>query len=448
MPLSKASQLIIKSLDTHDFGEYECQISFGFKVNTLTFELKSTIGDTQMYAKIDKPERLYMSKSGVHKFTCLTNIDKENITNITWQLNGLNVMSRKNVRTENDNTNLIVDSPERNFNGQLTCRIAYNTNQLVQDSIIVEVIDTQFAVELVPKYVNATLGDHVELKCHASGDFHKQHHIVYVWTKDGSEIDHAKNSSIFSFIVSSAREAGDYACKAVNLDTKDPTDYARAKVNIYVDNRPLRIESNMPIDPSSKSIKVKQSDNVTLTCTSRNRLKYQWTVTFNMVNIPMIKEPSTIGAFDLSNIRIEQNGRYKCVGYAADMTEYGTDFVNVEVEKFEPIEVEVNMIEADTGLTMGCKLLSGYPLPSLEWKRTDNRPIQYTTLSYDENLGLTIEFDSSVALSDDVRVEYACVASNRFQTKVEKINLGPEGNIFIYFFGLRLTSLILSYELN
>lgn len=260
--------------------------------------------------------------------------------------------------------------------------------------------------------------------------------VKYVWTKDDRALANEYSSRAdLAFTVKSLSESGEYACRAVDRESNRESNAAVAHVHVSVRPDQVYVEitrydhAQMPLD---RVVRAKETDDVRLKCELKNAPRYvkanmRWLKLENRQEFQIMR---SVVSYDLPLLRLqtEHAGRYYCIAHLDDQQVF--DYIDLEVDRYEPIELESKLIDSGDDLSLGCRLIRGLPKPTLTWKRIDNLQTWKEQTWDERERTLFIDFNRDDLKSYDNW--FICTAENKYQTLTSQIYAGP-GNSLIYF---------------
>lgn len=302
-------------------------------------------------------------------------------------------------------------------------------------------IDPDINVQVTPNSLNVTIGEQIRLQCSLQPSAYSlpiADRLKYVWTKDNRALPNEFSSrSELAFTAKSMSESGEYACRAVDPSTNRESNAAVARVQVNVRPGQIYVEMSryeqggqMPLD---RVVRVKETDDVKLKCELKNapqlvRASMRWLKLENRQEYPIHRN---VVYYDLPLLRlsVDHAGRYYCIASLEDQQQV-FDYIDLEVERYEPIELESKVIDAGEDLSLGCRVIRGLPKPTVSWKRIDDMQTWKVQTWDEDSRTLYIDFDRNDRASYDNW--FICTAENKFQKLSSQINPNPGESKFSY----------------
>lgn len=424
--ISRKDQLLqIRDFDFYSTGTYLCSISSEHVTKTLNLTIKSKNGN-QIQVKFEK-SYYELKDNDKTEISCKTypKFDKEQnlIQNIQWLINDKDISSYRNLYAHG--SKLYVMGAYQDLHGVLTCRAISKKGHFIEDTAVIRMNKQKsLYINIYPKISNPSIGDKIEIFCYLESlpDNKDLSNVEFEWRKDGNLVRESnfliinKQRSL-SLTITSLQDSGLYSCQAFDQDNLKSN---IGKVNIDVmdskkENVQIEIKSNKLI--KNRKIFLKQSDNITLDCLVKSSelvLPSNWFKVEGSLNSEYHLISNDGSRMTIMNIQPIHSGRYSCINlFGNSISQQISDYVEIIVEKYEPIEIYTEFHEEKDQYIIECFIKNGYPIPELNWVKVQSES-RKNVIRYFPNSHIEIILDKK---NNDIYGSYECRASNKFETK-------------------------------
>ena len=342
---------------------------------------------------------------------------------INWLFNGKEI-DDKNPNMYPSGKSLYVKNPNINLNGYITCQaIGSENNKAESSALLVYSYDLEPKVNLSVNTSNFTIGTLVQFNCTIMNKNKLwAQNFFYDWYKDGKLIETNSDQS-YLVKLSSTSDSGYYSCQA--KDSKDIQKSNKQEIFLQVYEKieiKIKFESNFAIN--NKTIQIKQGDNVTVSCNTNQiknqSIKTRW-VTDKIFSDQKNFNVSSSSSFEINNADVKDSDKYICLANSNDsLVESVRDYINIKVERYEPIELFLEHELTESQVTVDC-IYDGYPEPKVEWikKVGSNSSVNFET---EKILYGGIKLIVNRTNTNSI-INFECMAQNTFESKSVSINL-------------------------
>ncbi|CAF0767900.1 unnamed protein product [Brachionus calyciflorus] len=357
---------------------------------------------------------------------------------IQWLFNNDRVDRLQNVYVR-DNT-LHVRDAQVDLNGYFTCRAVGQEGRYAEDSATIRVLERepevpkQFSVDVNPRSSNPSTGETVKLLCVVfdyDGNTYTSNDLKFTWSRQDGDLPSGAYASSDSLTLYNlqAQDSGSYVCQVENV-VNGLQNSGYSLVNVIQDFP--SVPENQPVEPlrvevSPKELNLKQGREGELFCsvTGGRNPSLKWKKSGEEL------DPSRHlvegGKLRILNAVQSDRGYFECE--VIDGDDYARDYALVEIEASELPQIEIfpnlDQLDLDYGATayIQCRIISGTPTPSLEWRRVDGQQFSQGASSIQDGSLLQI-----VNAGQNEFGVYECVARNEEGEARGRISLVPRGN--------------------
>ena len=418
-----------------DAGKYTCSLSSSDGTyQTIVVTIKVRDQDSQPTeapvvpptAQIEPKQKL-ANEGDSFELTCSVTGKPE--PRIVWLFNDQFVENLSGVFARG--STLYVRDATPALNGVFICRAVGTDDRTAQDTAVVRVqpkptttqapivpeAQRNYQVEVVPNNPSVDVGSSIQLECKVidqdTGAEVSGQDLRITWSRAGGVLPGSAEPSTDGSLMlynMKEQESGTYVCEVFDAATSNELQgYSQVIVN-----SPRRPDE--PSEPLSMYIEPKNANLVQgrefeLKCVVRGgkNPKVTWTKVGGSL------DPSRhfiIGNnLLIRNAQPEDRGYFECLVQAEE--DQGRDYAIVEVEQREAPKLELFPQESRIEIGRGeyrfaqCRVISGAPAPTVEWRRADGRG-----LSSKVNIGQEGSLLQIQDFGDAEFGTYECVASN------------------------------------
>lgn len=300
------------------------------------------------------------------------------------------------------------------LNGYITCQARNNQSQIAEDTALLTVGGKKaLFAEVSPAIKNVTLGTNVTFVCQLIDLDPIFTDVKFNWFKDKLLILENDSNGLLNINVNSLEDSGSYACQAYENKILIKSNFAKAELNV-MEQLTLTIKSNVQI--VDKQIVIKKSDSFSLDCVpSREEpVSIEW---YNSNGLLVSRESK----LTFTEVQLENSGLYLCKCITIEDTPLElSEQVNITVENYEPIAIELDYEEKEDEILLECIVTGGLPLPKLEWTRPNNLAINNESLFWHPFGSIILVLSKNETSTNGI---FQCVASNKYETKIDQLNL-------------------------
>lgn len=190
-------------------------------------------------------------------------------------------------------------------------------------------------------------------------------------------------------------------------------------------NKKVHISSNKALE--GQTIRANKTDYLSLTCKIKN-LNDSDSATFVWKKQSSEDQAasSDVGfnnVIEFDGVKKSDAGKYACVvksGEDEEKQEYTSEWVEVRVDEYEPIALEIYESEDEDEIVLLCVNMRGKPTPTIQWLRDDDDDGQ---IDDDQGRVVSNEFGLELRLKQThTSGIFKCVASNDLEKKIAFIN--------------------------
>ncbi|CAF0717132.1 unnamed protein product [Brachionus calyciflorus] len=417
----KKNVLKIRNFDFLDIGNYLCTgITFNeSKSLNLTLKTKEQfkvqVKLKKVFYEFNNGQRFHITCNTYPHFTSNNTLIKE----IQWSINEKRAESFPNLKVNDDRLYILNGTDD--LHGLVSCKAILNNGQFAEDTAVIRMNKRKsLLADIFPKMQNLTIGDQLEISCileelKDNGDLSE---VEYEWRKDGKlllgyeniKFDNKKKS--LKINISSVEDAGYYTCQAYDENLK--SNIVKARLDVYeIKKTTIEIKSNKRI--INKQIYVRQSDNVTLECQVKSNEQFipiNWYKVDGNLDWDYITRSNDGRSLHITNIQPSHWGKYSCQAHQNDAkSEPQNEFIDIFIERYEPINLNINLIDSFDHHIIKCNVQTGYPVPELVWYRDNNFVTEYKTINSNGSSEVYLK-------KSDLNIfgVYECRASNRYDS--------------------------------
>ena len=354
------------------------------------------------------------------------------IPSVSWLFNNdkidrfQNLIAQENV--------LYIRGATTDLNGYFTCRAIGQDGRYAEDSANVRVLERQteapkqLSVDISPRALNPSSGENAQFECLVS-DGLSQNELKFTWLRQEGALpsDSFANGPILALYDLEAQDSGTYICQVNNLNN-GATGIAYSVLSVQEDKQPVVVPTEpLRVQVTPKELSIKQGRDGELHCSVTGGpigISIKWKKTGESLDpVRHVVQGNTLR---IHNAKLMDRGYYECEAESGDY--YARDYSLIEIEPRELPRVELypdqEQIELDYQGTIyvQCRVLAGTPIPSLEWRRADRKPLSSGAVSLQDGTLLQITNAGSEEFG-----EYECVARNEEGEAIARISLIPKG---------------------
>ncbi|XP_039469810.1 LOW QUALITY PROTEIN: basement membrane-specific heparan sulfate proteoglycan core protein-like [Oreochromis aureus] len=383
-PLSKEPQLVFRSIERSDSGQYYCIAAN--TVGTTSEYISINVNYAPKFASVTVSPSNEFREGGAVTLTCSS--DANPAAQYSWyKKNGQKPLSNER--------QLSFSSIQPSDSGQYYCTAQNKVGRKRSESTSIDVkYDPKSPSVSVSPSGEITEGTSVTLTCSSEAN----PAATYVWYKRNSQPLSKNPQLIFSSIQSS--DSGEYYCSAVNK-------LGSTLKSITIDVKYAPKPPSVSVSPSGE---ITEGTSVTLTCSSdaNPASAYVWYKINNQTPL------STDSQLSFKSIQPADSGEYYCTAENRLGTSTPTN-ISLDV-KYAPKPPSVSVrpsgeIKEGTSVTLTCSSEAN-PAATYVWYKTNGR----TPLSKEPQLVFR-----SIELSDSG--QYYCIAGNTVGTTSEYISI-------------------------
>lgn len=439
-------RLQIVKVKPADAGQYTCTVSSsdGSQQN-LVVNIRVRDQETQPPTAQILERETAVSVGEKFELTCRVSGRPE--PSVQWLLDQSPVDGLDSVYARGDK--LIVREARPELSGYYTCRATSPNGQSVTDSVYVRVNEPQtpppypeprddrddqlLSLEITPSSANVAAGETVRFTCTIldKGDDLDPRQVDlgdivrYEWRKQdgylpgGSDV----NNGVLTLYNLQEQDSGNYICEAEHLPTRFTT---RAFASLNVERSgaveqpeqprppqpPVEPEAPLQVVVSPKIADLVQGRTGEFTCEVQGG-RPNSKITWKRIGETLEPERHIINGNKLfiNNVQPTDRGYFACE--ADDGVESTLDYVRVDVESREAPQVEIYPKEDQLQIDFGgnayaqCRVTAGTPTPTIEWRRSDGRPLSRNAIITQDGSLLQIQDAGSEEFGT-----YECIAKN------------------------------------
>jgi hypothetical protein len=367
---------------------------------------------------------------------------------IVWLFNNNTVDGLNNVYPRGNI--LIVRDAQVDLNGYFTCRAVGQDGQYAEDSALVRVSypqqpggpsdgggESSPSIQVTPSYANPAVGDTVRFSCLISDQLSAgQSDIAFIWTKqDGSLPNGAdpNENGVLTLYNVQEQDSGVYVCEAYNARGQGPYPRATATLSVSSSSQPAGAggqqgqDAPLKVEVEPKVGNLVQGRDGEFTCNvvgGRNPV-----VTWKKVSDSLDPSRHIVEGNKLTirNAQPSDRGYFECQAQSGEDNAM-RDYVRIEIEERTPPLIEIYPKESQVEIDFGsvfyaqCRVTSGTPPPTIEWRRADGKPLTSKVSVTQE--GTLIQIQDA---GQEESGAYECVASNPEGEARSQVNLVVRG---------------------
>ncbi|EDW00229.1 GH12750 [Drosophila grimshawi] len=406
--------LNLYNLQIYDSGVYICQAMNNQTLRVFKDEVSITISNQSQRSPaqiVNLPSTVTFDEYQPSEITC--EVEGNPTPTITWT----HVDAQGDGRTRTDGNRLIFELPRKSDEGRYRCQVQ---NQYGADEKYVDVYvrgnapqpaPVRERVFIQPEDYNGKAGDTVTFNCHSTSGAQ----LRYEWLHNGRPLSSQQQRNVIiagdmlEIRDASASDSGVYTCIGIDLRTRrNYTEEAR----VYIEQHqlPPPVTGIKPhIMRLTEKASIDQGTDYSITCESSGSPypSIQWMKDGESM-------PSNVhitgNVMRIINARPENRGYYSCTAE----NPYGSDHSSVLID-VEPREAPSVDITPAVPMTFTVKqqgylycVAQGIPVPTVQWRRIDGKPLTPRHMINEENAGYVIIHDIEINDAGD----YECVAEN------------------------------------
>jgi hypothetical protein len=248
--------------------------------------------------------------------------------------------------------------------------------------------------------------------------------LKFMWYKNNAPVNEKYVQRFGNLMLRNLKESdsGEYYCKVKNTrtNTESNTGYGSLTVR-RGPQQPLSVRV------SPKQVDLYVGDDFTIDCIVSGSTSS--VVTWARVDgsLDPYYQTKVGNKLVIKNAQLEHSGRYECLAQAG-YSKYASDQVKVTVKpKYIPPRVQIinknqyeGILNKGVAIKLYCRIVDGTPTPSLEWKRTDDRPLPTNSIQTQEENGLILQIHD---INKNDEGKYECVGRNNEGESSDAYNL-------------------------
>lgn len=339
-------------------------------------------------------------------------------SNIEWLINDQNANDFKNLYVNKDKVFII--NASQSLHGVLTCRAKNKDGKIFEDTAVIRMNKKKaLFVDTYPKLSRPNIGDRIQMTCilERLKDNQVLDAIEFEWKKDGVSVRESNSLTVdregnLNLTITSLQDTGLYTCQAFDIDLK--SNVGKIYVDVFGEKKEasqVQIKSERAIQ--DKKIYVKQGDNLTLECIIKSNepvVKPTWYKVDGSLSSEFYSMPNNVSHITIKNIQLNNAGKYVCI---ENFNLYQiSDYVEIIVDKYKPIEIQLEFSEEENLYVIECFVNDGYPNPQLEWIKAPKDLGKYTTNQYSKHIEILIKKNDT-----NVYGQYECRGWNKYDSK-------------------------------